>query len=45
MEGAIHAVHEFFDAHYSGWSLLLVDAVFNSVNYIATLWNTRVVWP
>ena len=48
LEGDIHAVHELFNEHCNlGWGLLLVDATdaFNSVNRVAALWNTRVLWP
>ena len=48
LEVSIHAVRELFDEHCNlGWGLLLVDATnaFNSVNRVAALWNTRVLWP
>ena len=48
LEGGIHAIRELFNEHCNlGWGLLLVDATnaFNSVNRVAALWNTRVLWP
>ena len=48
MEGAIHAVEELFDLNCdAGWALLFVNAnnAFNSLNRVAALWNSRVLWP
>ena len=48
IEGAFHAMKELFEANRaSGWGLLLVDAnnAFNSLNWVAAIWNTRIQWP
>ena len=45
MEGAIHAVKELSDLNCDlGWGLLHEKNAFNSLNRVAALWNTRVLW-
>ena len=48
IEGGVHAVSELFESHSDeGWGVLMVDAsnAFNSLNRLAVLWNSRVLWP
>jgi len=50
IEGAIHAMNEFFAAHQddaNGWGVLLVYAAnaFNLLNHAAMLLHAHVLWP
>jgi hypothetical protein len=49
-EAAFHAFHDLFESQSSlepDWGLLTIDAsnAFNSINRVALLWNTRLLWP
>ena len=50
IEGAVHAINDFFSQHSDsvpGRGVLLVDVsnAFNSLNHSAFLWNARILWP
>jgi hypothetical protein len=47
IEGAIHAVSDLLRENDNDYGVLMVDArnAFNSINRIAMLWNTRILWP
>ena len=47
VEGAIHAVSDFFAENDNDFGVLMLDArnAFSSINRIVILWNVRILWP